>query len=325
MKRSVGWLAGSPCGPSLLFIASSLVSTAAVRADTAAQQPADSTTPVETVRQEVDGVSMVIVTAKRYVPEESTSANKSDIPLIETPQSVSVITRDQIDLLNFTDAQQAVRYAAGTYGESYGPDLRYDFLTVRGFTPKQVGELEPEIRIVDLFNGGQSTTEFAALNPNKRMPVLEDISTRPWFRRRGALVQTLVPPACYDVRVLVAGGEVVGAEERVAAPEEWRTNISLGGTHRRARVTPAARMLARAATAAVGADLAGVDLLPTDDGYVVIEVNGAVDFTSAYALDEHDAHVLRVTRELRLVCVFNPPLAGGETHDAQGGYLPATD
>ena len=44
-----------------------------------------------------------------------------------------------------------------------------------------------------------------------------------------------------------------------------------------------------------------------------------------YALDEHDAHVLRVTRELRLVCVFNPPLAGGETHDAQGGYLPATD
>jgi len=137
MKRSVGWLAGFPCGPSLLLIASSLVSPTAVRADTAAQQPADSSTPVETVRQEVDGVSMVIVTAKRYVPEESISANKSDIPLIETPQSVSVITRDQIDLLNFNDAQQAVRYAAGTYGESYGPDLRYDFLTVRGFTPKQ--------------------------------------------------------------------------------------------------------------------------------------------------------------------------------------------
>ena len=137
MRRFVGWLAVLPCGSSLLFIASSLVSATAGWADTATQQPADSTTPVETVRQEVDGVSMVIVTAKRYVPEESISANKSDIPLIETPQSVSVITRDQIDLLNFTDAQQAVRYAAGTYGESYGPDLRYDFLTVRGFTPKQ--------------------------------------------------------------------------------------------------------------------------------------------------------------------------------------------
>ena len=42
-----------------------------------------------------------------------------------------------------------------------------------------------------------------------------------------------------------------------------------------------------------------------------------------YALDKHDAHVLRVTRDLRLVCVFNPPLSGGETHDAQGGYLPS--
>ena len=46
-------------------------------------------------------------------------------------------TRDQIDLLAFTDLQQAVRYTAGAFGESYGPDLRYDFVTVRGFSPKQ--------------------------------------------------------------------------------------------------------------------------------------------------------------------------------------------
>ena len=50
---------------------------------------------------------------------------------------MSVITRDQIDLLDFVDAQQAVRYTAGVYGENYGPDPRYDFFTVRGFTPKQ--------------------------------------------------------------------------------------------------------------------------------------------------------------------------------------------
>ena len=41
----------------------------------------------------------------------------------------------EIDLLNFIDVQQAVRYSAGVVGENYGPDLRYDFLTVRGFTP----------------------------------------------------------------------------------------------------------------------------------------------------------------------------------------------
>ncbi len=79
----------------------------------------------------------IIVTARHYVPDSSITANKSNIPLIETPQSISVITRDQIDLLNFIDVQQAVRYTAGVAGETYGPDPRYDFITVRGFEPKQ--------------------------------------------------------------------------------------------------------------------------------------------------------------------------------------------
>lgn len=39
-----------------------------------------------------------------------------------------------------------------------------------------------------------------------------------------------------------------------------------------------------------------------------------------YALDKHDAHVLRATTEMRMVCVFNPPLHGRETHDATGAY-----
>lgn len=79
----------------------------------------------------------LVVTARRYVPEGSLTATKTDAPLIETPQSVSVITRDQIDLLNFIDLQQSIRYTAGIVGENYGPDLRYDFLTLRGFTPVQ--------------------------------------------------------------------------------------------------------------------------------------------------------------------------------------------
>lgn len=40
-----------------------------------------------------------------------------------------------------------------------------------------------------------------------------------------------------------------------------------------------------------------------------------------YALDRNDQHVLRATRgDLRLVCVFNPPLTGRETHRADGSY-----
>lgn len=105
-----------------------------------ARQPGTSTSdpqagePIKTTRTQQGDI---IVVARHYVPQGAETATKSDIPLIQTPQSISVITRDQIDLLNFIDAQQAVRYTAGAFGENYGPDPRYDFITVRGFTPKQ--------------------------------------------------------------------------------------------------------------------------------------------------------------------------------------------
>jgi glutathione synthase/RimK-type ligase-like ATP-grasp enzyme len=77
----------------------------------------------------------------------------------------------------------------------------------------------------------------------------------------------------------------VGAIERVAAEGEWRTNIALGGTRRRVdEVPPEAEAMSLAAARAIGADLVGVDLLPYQDGYVVLELNGAVDFTPEYSL-----------------------------------------
>ena len=41
-----------------------------------------------------------------------------------------------------------------------------------------------------------------------------------------------------------------------------------------------------------------------------------------YALDAHDEHVLHADTELRLVCVFNPPVTGRETHGPDGAYPP---
>ncbi len=39
-----------------------------------------------------------------------------------------------------------------------------------------------------------------------------------------------------------------------------------------------------------------------------------------YALNQHDQHLLRAVEEMRLVCVFNPPLTGQEDHDKDGAY-----
>ncbi len=41
---------------------------------------------------------------------------------------------------------------------------------------------------------------------------------------------------------------------------------------------------------------------------------------TVYALDQHDAHVLRALTRMRMVCVFNPPVTGQEVHDDTGAY-----
>ena len=85
----------------------------------------------------------------------------------------------------------------------------------------------------------------------------------------------------------MAAGRVIGAVSRVAAPGEWRTNVALGAV--RAPVVeppPEACALAIAAAEAVDGNLVGVDLLPTPGGAVVLELNGACDFTAEYSPDD---------------------------------------
>jgi [lysine-biosynthesis-protein LysW]--L-2-aminoadipate ligase len=88
----------------------------------------------------------------------------------------------------------------------------------------------------------------------------------------------------WDLRLVVAGGRVVGAACRIARSGEWRTNAALGAQVEPVEPPPLARALALAAAQAARADLVGVDLLPTPNGgFVVLELNGAVDFRPVYA------------------------------------------
>ena len=120
---------------------------------------------------------------------------------------------------------------------------------------------------------------------------LEQLACRLWFRATGGVVQELIPPLGHDLRLVVAGGRVVGAVKRVAADGEWRTNVALGARAVPAEPPPVAVRLALEAAAASGLDLAGVDLLPTGPGgFAVLELNGAVDFRPPYALGEADVY-----------------------------------
>jgi RimK family alpha-L-glutamate ligase len=85
-------------------------------------------------------------------------------------------------------------------------------------------------------------------------------------------LQQFVPHDGVDWRLLVIGDEVLGMKR--INPDDWRTNISLGARPAPLEVTVELAQLARRAAAAVGATVAGVDLLPARDGRLyAIEVN----------------------------------------------------
>ena len=45
-----------------------------------------------------------------------------------------------------------------------------------------------------------------------------------------------------------------------------------------------------------------------------------IEAGTMYARDKHDKHILRARKEMKMACVFNPPLHGKEVHNAQGAY-----
>jgi iron complex outermembrane receptor protein len=70
-----------------------------------------------------------------YRARNAATATKTDTPLAETPQSVTVVTRDQIVDQGATTFQESLLYAAGVRSDAYGLDSRADSVRVRGSSP----------------------------------------------------------------------------------------------------------------------------------------------------------------------------------------------
>lgn len=115
-------------------------------------------------------------------------------------------------------------------------------------------------------------------------------------------IQEFVTHAGWDARVLVVG-ERLFAMRRTAVAGEWRTNLAVGGRAEPLTLPGEWAALARRAATAVGASLAGVDLLPARDGRVlVLEVNavpgwrGLETVVGSAVTDAVTEHVIAATR-----------------------------
>ena len=81
-----------------------------------------------------------------------------------------------------------------------------------------------------------------------------------------------------DIRILVVGGEAIAAMKRSALPGEFRANIHKGASGETVALPEVYDRLAIEATAALDLEIAGVDLLETNNGPVILEVNPSPGF-----------------------------------------------
>lgn len=98
------------------------------------------------------------------------------------------------------------------------------------------------------------------------------------FRGAGVniLVQEFIKEAGgTDIRILVVGNRVVGAMKRVGAEGEFRSNLHMGGSASKVRITPEERSTALRAAKSIGLSVCGVDILRSNHGPVVMEVNSS--------------------------------------------------
>ena len=98
------------------------------------------------------------------------------------------------------------------------------------------------------------------------------------FREMDAniLVQEFIKEARgTDIRCFVVGDEVVASMQRTAKPGEFRSNLHRGGTAKVIEITSEERQAALDATKALGLNLAGVDMLRSSRGPLIMEVNSS--------------------------------------------------
>ncbi len=90
------------------------------------------------------------------------------------------------------------------------------------------------------------------------------------------LVQEFVKEAKgVDIRCFVIGGKVIGAMMRKGAEDDFRSNLHRGGSASVVKITPEERSTAIRAAKTLGLNVAGVDLLRSNHGPVVMEVNSS--------------------------------------------------
>lgn len=140
----------------------------------------------------------------------------------------------------------------------------------------QVGESYGYPLIVKPVSGSWGRLLAKANSPASLRTLLEQKQQLGTHHHSVFYLQEYIQKPGRDIRSFVVGGDVIAASYRNA--EHWITNVARGAVSTVCEVTDEIEQMSRAAADAVGAEIAGVDLVETPDGLKVIEVNSGAEF-----------------------------------------------
>ncbi|MXO50292.1 30S ribosomal protein S6--L-glutamate ligase [Erythrobacter gaetbuli] len=149
-------------------------------------------------------------------------------------------------------------------------------LTAYANDPKQAEEIIKAVKgppvVIKLLEGTQGIGVVLAETMSSAKSVIEAF--------RGANVNILVQEFIKeaggtDIRALVIGGKVVATMKRTGAADDFRSNLHRGGSAELIKITPAERATAVNAAKRMGLNVCGVDMLRSNHGPVIMEVNSS--------------------------------------------------
>lgn len=126
--------------------------------------------------------------------------------------------------------------------------------------------------ILKLLEGTQGVGVILAESISTAESVLDAMHSL----KQNILIQAFIKESAgQDIRAIVVGDRVVAAMRRKAAAGEFRSNVHRGGSTEALTLEPEYEATALEAAHALGLNIAGVDLMPSDDGPMVLEVNSS--------------------------------------------------
>lgn len=126
--------------------------------------------------------------------------------------------------------------------------------------------------VIKLIEGTQGVGVILAETVKVAEAIIETLQST----KQNVLVQKFVAESKgQDVRAFVVGDKVVAAMRRVALPGEFRSNVHRGGSTEAVEITDEIAQMAIRATQIMGLRIAGVDLLESDQGPQIMEVNSS--------------------------------------------------